>query len=227
MTAKHHMVTLHILGKRCTVPEDLTIMRAMEYAGFRLVRGCGCRSGFCGACAVVYRIQGETKLYSALACQTKVEEGMCVGRLESFPINKKDYDINNLPLAGNVVGQFYPEIYNCIHCNACTKSCPQGINVMKYIALAQRGDYEGCAEESFRCVACDICASRCPVKISHSAVSLMVRRLTGRYIAKKSVHLDQRVQDIEAGLYDEELERLMHLSDKEIHRLYEARDMER
>lgn len=158
----------------------------MEYAGFRLVRGCGCRSGFCGACAVVYRIQGETKLYSALACQTKVEEGMCVGRLESFPINKKDYDINNLPLAGNVVGQFYPEIYNCIHCNACTKSCPQGINVMKYIALAQRGDYEGCAEESFRCVACDICASRCPVKISHSAVSLMVRRLTGRYIAKKA-----------------------------------------
>lgn len=98
---------------------------------------------------------------------------------------------------------------------------------MKYIALAQRGDYEGCAEESFRCVACDICASRCPVKISHSAVSLMVRRLTGRYIAKKSVHLDQRVQDIEAGLYDEELERLMHLSDTEIHRLYEARDMER
>ena len=55
----------------------------------------------------------------------------------------------------------------------------------------------------------------------------MVRRLTGRYIAKKSAHLDKRVQDIEAGLYDEELERFMHLSDKEIHRLYEARDMER
>ena len=31
------------------MPEDLTIMNAMEYAGYRLVRGCGCRHGFCGA----------------------------------------------------------------------------------------------------------------------------------------------------------------------------------
>ena len=29
------------------MPEDLTIMNAMEYAGYRLVRGCGCRHGFC------------------------------------------------------------------------------------------------------------------------------------------------------------------------------------
>ena len=146
------MVTVYLLGKKFSVPEDLTIMRAMEYSGFRLVRGCGCRSGFCGACAVVYRLQGQTETHSALACQTKVEDGMCVGRLESFPIKKETYDMDDLPVAGNVVGQLYPEIYNCIHCNACTRNCPQGIQVMKYIALAQRGDYAGCAKESFRCV---------------------------------------------------------------------------
>ena len=144
------MVTVYLLGKKFSVPEDLTIMRAMEYSGFRLVRGCGCRSGFCGACAVVYRLQGQTETHSALACQTKVEDGMCVGRLESFPIKKETYDMDDLPVAGNVVGQLYPEIYNCIHCNACTRNCPQGIQVMKYIALAQRGDYAGCAKESFR-----------------------------------------------------------------------------
>ena len=99
------MVTVYLLGKKFSVPEDLTIMRAMEYSGFRLVRGCGCRSGFCGACAVVYRLQGQTETHSALACQTKVEDGMCVGRLESFPIKKRDYDMEDLPVAGNVVGQ--------------------------------------------------------------------------------------------------------------------------
>ena len=56
--AEKRMATVYLLGRQCTVPDDLTIMRAMEYAGFRLVRGCGCRSGFCGACAVVYRLQG-------------------------------------------------------------------------------------------------------------------------------------------------------------------------
>ena len=61
------MVTVYLLGKKFSVPEDLTIMRAMEYSGFRLVRGCGCRSGFCGACAVVYRLQGQTETHSALA----------------------------------------------------------------------------------------------------------------------------------------------------------------
>ena len=43
------MVDIYIMGKRYEVPESLTIMKAMEYAGYRLIRGCGCRSGFCGA----------------------------------------------------------------------------------------------------------------------------------------------------------------------------------
>lgn len=225
--SEQQKVTVYLLGKRCAVPGDLTIMRAMEYAGFRLVRGCGCRSGFCGACAVVYRIQGEQELHSALACQTKVEEGMCIGRLESFPIKTIAYDIEDLPVAGNVVGHLYPEIYGCIHCGACTKSCPQGLNVMKYIALAQRGDYEGCAKESFRCVSCNICASRCPVKISHSAVGLMARRLTGRYLTKKSVHLHQRVQAVADGMYDDELYALTHAGKDDLRRQYESRDIEK
>ena len=38
------MVTVYLLGKKYSVPATLTIMDAMEYAGFKLVRGCGCRS---------------------------------------------------------------------------------------------------------------------------------------------------------------------------------------
>ena len=68
------MVEVFLLGKKYTVPAELTIMDAMEYAGYKLVRGCGCRSGFCGACAVVYRIKGTTEIKVCLSCQTKIEE---------------------------------------------------------------------------------------------------------------------------------------------------------
>ncbi len=44
--------------------------------------------------------------------------------------------------------ELYPEIYSCIGCNACTKACTQNLNVMQYIAYAQRGEFEKCAEES-------------------------------------------------------------------------------
>lgn len=56
------MVNIFLFGKQYSVPDDLTIMRAMEYAGYQLVRGCGCRNGFCGACATIYRIKGNSEL---------------------------------------------------------------------------------------------------------------------------------------------------------------------
>ena len=145
------MVTVYLLGKKYSVPATLTIMDAMEYAGFKLVRGCGCRSGFCGACAVIYRLKGSTELKVVLSCQTKVEEGMCVGKIDSFPINKRTFNIEEIKASDNIVGQLYPEIFSCIGCNACTKGCPQGLNVMQYIAYAQRGEYEkeACAAFSY------------------------------------------------------------------------------
>ena len=47
------MVRIYIMGKEYKVPAGLTIMKAMEYAGYRYIRGAGCRAGFCGACATV------------------------------------------------------------------------------------------------------------------------------------------------------------------------------
>ena len=48
-----NMVTVFLFGKKYEVPDSLTIMEAMEYSGYQLVRGCGCRNGFCGACATI------------------------------------------------------------------------------------------------------------------------------------------------------------------------------
>ena len=40
------MATIYIFGKKYDVPAELTIMNAMEYAGYQLKRGCGCRNGW-------------------------------------------------------------------------------------------------------------------------------------------------------------------------------------
>jgi len=41
-------VEVFIMGKSYRVPAGLTIMKAIEYAGYKFIRSCGCRAGFCG-----------------------------------------------------------------------------------------------------------------------------------------------------------------------------------
>ena len=221
------MVNVFLFGKRYQVPESLTIMKAMEYAGYQLVRGCGCRNGFCGACATIYRIKGQQELKTCLACQQQVEEGMYVATLPFFPLVKQVYDINEIKPTQQIMMQLYPEIYSCIGCNACTKSCTQELNVMQYIAYAQRGEYEKAADESFDCVMCGVCSSRCPAGISHPQVALLTRRLTGKYLAPKSEHLVNRVAEIDAGDCKAALEAIMNTPLEEQKNLYNHREIEK
>ena len=222
-----NMVNVFFFGKKYTVPAGLTIMTAMEYAGYQLVRGCGCRNGFCGACATVYRIKGDRELKVCLACQTTVEDNMYVATLPFFPLIKEVYDINEVSPTEQIMMQLYPEIYSCIGCNACTNSCTQSLNVMQYIAYAQRGEYEKCAEESFDCVLCGVCSSRCPAGISHPQVGVLVRRLTGKYLAPKSEHLESRVKEINDGTFKELIEDLMQKPLEELKELYNTREIEK
>ena len=121
------MVNVYFFGKKYTVPADLTIMTAMEYAGYTLKRGCGCRHGFCGACATIYRIKGKNELKTGLSCQTQVEEGMYVASIPYFPTDKRTYEIDEIRPEQRVMMELYPEIYSCIGCNACRygKPCVQ------------------------------------------------------------------------------------------------------
>lgn len=220
------MVNVYLFGKRYAVPESLTIMEAMEYAGYQLVRGCGCRNGFCGACATIYRIAGDRELKGCLACSTKVEDNMYVATLPFFPLVKEVYDIEKVKPTEQIMMQLYPEIYSCVGCNACTKACTQGLDVMQYIAYAQRGEYEKCAEESFDCVMCGVCSARCPAGISHPQVAMLARRLNGKYLAPHCDHLDERVKEIEEGKYVSLIAELMNKSDAEIREMYNSREIE-
>jgi heterodisulfide reductase subunit C len=221
------MVNVFLQGKKYEVPSNLTIMGAMEYAGYQLVRGCGCRCGFCGACATIYRIKGDKEIKACLACQSRVEDNMYVATLPFFPLVKELYDITKLSPGEQIMMQLYPEIYSCIGCNACTKSCTQELNVMQYIAYAQRGEYELCAEASFDCVMCGVCSSRCPAGISHPQVGVLARRLTGKYLAAEAVHLTSRVREIEAGGFSELVEQLMQKPIDELKELYNHREIEK
>ena len=222
-----NMVTVFLFGKKYEVPDSLTIMEAMEYSGYQLVRGCGCRNGFCGACATVYRIKGDRELKVCLACQTQVEDNMYVATLPFFPLVKKPFDIEKIKPTEQIMMELYPEIYACVGCNACTKSCTQGLSVMQYIAYAQRGEFDKCAEESFDCVMCGVCSSRCPAGISHPQVGLLARRLTGKYLAPRSEHLEKRVEEILNGDYKALSESLMQKPIEELKELYNNRVIEK
>lgn len=221
------MVNVFVMGKKYEVPASLTIMKAFEYAGYKLVRGCGCRNGFCGACATIYRVKGDRKLHTCLACSTQVVDGMYITQLPFFPLIKEIYDINEVKPDETVMMKTYPEIYSCIGCNACTNACTQELNVMQYIAYAQRAEYEKCAEESFDCVMCGVCSSRCPAGISHPQVAMLARRLNGKYIAPKCKHLQDRVEEIAAGKCEDAIRAMMALDDQAIQDKYNTREIEK
>ena len=221
------MVNIYLYGKKYEVPASLTIMTAMEYAGYQLTRGVGCRCGFCGACATIYRIKGQTELKTCLACQTQVEDGMYIATLPFFPLVKQPYDIEKVKPTEQIMMQLYPEIYACVGCNACTKACTQDLNVMQYIAYAQRGEYEKCAEASFDCVMCGVCSSRCPAGITHPQVGLLARRLTGKYLAPETQHLLERVAEIDRGDCEAALQDIMKKTAEELKEMYNNRVFEK
>jgi heterodisulfide reductase subunit C len=214
------------MGKEYKVPSGLTIMKAMEYAGYKFIRGAGCRAGFCGACGTVYRKEGEYKLQFAVACQKLVEDGMYLTQIPFAPTPKATYNLDEIKPSENILLKFYPEIARCLSCNTCTKSCPQDIEVMDYIQAALRGDIAEVAEISFDCIQCGLCSMRCPADIKHYHVAVLARRLYGRYIAPPAEHLKTRLEEIERGEFEEEIKKLIKMERGELAKLYEKREIE-
>ncbi len=219
-------IEVFIMGKSYKVPAGLTIMKALEYAGYRFIRGCGCRAGFCGACSTIYRIEDEQKLGFDLACQKVVEDKMYLVQLPFVPATKVEYDIDEIKPSESKILEIYPEIARCVSCNTCSKSCPQDIEVMKYIQRAVRGDIAKCAEISFDCIQCGLCAMRCPADIKHYHVSQLARRLRGKYLDIKSKNLVKRLKEIDNRRYDAEIEKMMKMNKREITNYYKNRKIE-
>jgi len=224
--ADANMIDIYITGERHRVPDSLTILQAFEYAGYRLVRGVGCRGGFCGACATVYRMPGDYHLKFALACQTKVEPGMQLAMIPFYPAHRSRYRLSELKGEARDVLDLYPELLRCYGCNTCTKSCPQDIDVLGYVAAMVRGDIAAAADISFDCIMCGLCVSRCPAELVKHNAALLSRRIYGRNIAPRSAHLARRREEVKAGRFKDELAACKKLTKDELKKRYAARDVE-
>ena len=102
-----NLIPIFIMGKRYDVPDSLTIQKAMEYAGYLLIRGCGCRGGICGACGTIYRFPNDYKLHFGLACQTVVEPFMYITQIPFFPANKSTYNLEELQPSTEQISKLY------------------------------------------------------------------------------------------------------------------------
>jgi heterodisulfide reductase subunit C len=223
---KEELIPIFIMGKRYDVPTSLTIQKAMEYAGYQLIRGCGCRGGICGACGTVYRFPGSYKIEVGLACQTVVQPNMYLTQIPFFPATKSVYDIETIKPAIETLVKLYPELLRCLQCNTCTKSCPMEIEVMDYMAAAMRGDVARLAELSFDCVMCGLCTSRCPAEICQYHIAILGRRLYGKFIAPKAEHLALMIKELEKGRYEQMLRELMVKDEENLMNLYNGREIE-
>jgi heterodisulfide reductase subunit C len=203
------LVPIFIMGKRYEVPTGLT-----------LTRGCGCRGGVCGACATVYRRKGEYRLNVGLACQTVVEPDIYLVQLPYTPANKALYAVQNVIPDDTNIAEIYPELLRCMGCNTCTKSCPMDLEVMNYISAAIRGDLEAVVELSIECVQCGLCAARCPAEIAPFNIALLIRRLYGKHILPPSPQLKRRLEEIDSGMYQEQIDTLRKMDQKDIEEIY-------
>ncbi|MFX0197446.1 MAG: 4Fe-4S dicluster domain-containing protein [Candidatus Hodarchaeota archaeon] len=220
-------VRIYVMGREDSVPSGLTIMKAMEYVGYRFIGGCGCRGGFCGACATVYKIKGDYKLNVALACQEIVKDGMYLAILPFTPAEKATYDLEKLAPSRTLLLEHYPEIAKCVSCNTCKKACPQNIEVMDVVQASLRGDIEKAAILSFDCIHCGLCAMRCPASIVPYQVAQLARRICGKYIAPRSRQLSERIQEIKDGKFEREMDALINASIEELKERYIQREIEK
>lgn len=220
------MVDIYIMGKHYQVPAALTILAAFEYCGYRMIRGCGCRAGFCGACATIFNFKNDPQLRYDLACQKTVEQDMYLTQIPFFPASRALYDLAQAEPTIEQILKLYPEIAKCFGCNTCTKTCPQNLEVMWFVSDALRGDFHEVTNKSFDCILCGLCAARCPQGIVPYNVALLYRRLHGRYLAPKSQDLEDRLKEIESGKFHAEIEKLKKMDEKELRRLYAERDIE-
>lgn len=219
-------VTVYIMGKAYKVPSDQTIMGAIEYAGYQLVRGVGCREGFCGSCATIYRKPGDYKFHMALACSTMVEDQMYIAQIPFVPTDKPPYDIEKLAPDYTAFEQVFPETFRCVACNTCTKACPQDLEVMDYIQAIIKNDIAQCADLSFDCISCGMCAIRCPAEMVQHNIGLLSRRLYGKYLNPRGKNLGARLKEILEGKYNDEIQQLISLDKENLMNTYHSRDIE-
>ena len=215
--ANKKKISVEIMGQTYSIPEGLTMLRAMWYTGHEVIRGAGCLGGFCGACAVTYRTKNDVRLRNDLACQTLVEDGMSFFlNFAYYPNRKVGYDLEKLSDPKQDLLKIYPEAQMCRNCNACTEACPQGIDVRDGVWKAVFGDFEKVSEMFMDCVMCGQCIPVCIADIAPNYVALLASRAQGALLTAAPPNLTKRTEEIRSGKFSEDWGKVMAMSDEEL-----------
>ncbi len=197
-------------------------MTSMEYVGFQLTRGCGCRGAVCGACAVLYRVGTQTHWHVGLACQTLTQDHMTFLFLPYHQGQHGIYHAHASPCSLQFIESLYPQLSQCILCNTCTKSCPMNLKVLGYITALRKNDFEKVRKLSMECILCGMCAIRCPREISPFAIALMVRRLYSIHSLKHSENFTQRFNQATQNQWHSEIIKYKNMNKQEIIAQYQV-----
>jgi ferredoxin len=211
------LITVEIMGKTYNVPEGLTMLQAMWYTGHEVVRGAGCLGGVCGACATTYRTKDDVRLKTCLGCQTKVEDGISFFlAFPYYPNRKVPYHLEDVQDPKQDLFRFYPETSLCRNCDACTEACPQGINVRDGVWRAVFGEFEKVSEMFMDCVMCGHCIPVCIADIAPNHVAVYASRAQGVFYTKLPENLNRRLEEIEAGAFDEQWTNLLKMNEADL-----------
>ena len=89
MQAMEPKVHLVMDGNAVAAAPGDSLIQAWIAAGHPLTANVGCLGqGVCGACRVLVRRAGERIAATALACETRAEEGMQVAFVDHFPASR-------------------------------------------------------------------------------------------------------------------------------------------
>jgi ferredoxin len=96
---------------------------------------------------------------------------------------------------------------------------------MDYVQALIRGDIAKAADISFDCIRCGLCALRCPAEIVQYNAGILSRRLYGKYLAKRSPELDERLKELEEGKFEKEIEELKKMPGDKLSEKYYGREI--
>ncbi len=212
--------TLYIMGNAYRVPAGYTIMACMEYAGFQLTRGCGCRGAVCGACAVLYRVGNSPTWQVGLACQTLTQDAMTFLFLPYHEGQQKQYCAQETTCTLANIQVLHPRLAHCNACNTCTKSCPMGIKVLGYIQALRQENFEKMRKISQECILCGLCAVRCPQNVAPMNVALTARRLYTQEKYNPTAAFAKAIDHAQQGAWQEDITRYKNMSHKELRQIY-------
>lgn len=199
------MIAITINDHTRRVPQGITAIQALWYAGECPLKGIGCLGGSCGACVFSYRIGNDPTIKTGLACQTLVEEGMTFSFPPSAQMVKPPafYNLEDLQPTKEQLAKFYPEARRCTNCMACNWVCPQGIDARAMVRRSTADDFVNAAERYTTCIMCGLCATVCDVGIAPQRVGLFAHRAVGRTL-EVPAQLLNRIEQIRSGGHDAE-----------------------